>query len=99
MLVKLIRVVNFDSYETGSVLRTTEKIYEGVAPILGAVVLDPAWSHDEGVKVESITIDTENPNIYEVDLTTKKASSKDKVFEYVEYASKYNWDVWEKKIS
>lgn len=92
MRVKLSRNIHFHSHQDGFVSKTILKEYEGVAPIVGAVLDDSAWGRHDIVKIETIYINTDEPDCYYVELTDKEVDSKERVQSYVEMAKHHDWE-------
>ena len=92
MSVILSRTIHFHSPQDGFISNTITKSYEGVAPIVGAELEDSAWHRNDIVKIETIYINTDQPNHYYVELTSKKVESKDQVQRYVEMAKHHGWN-------
>lgn len=91
MRVKLSRTIHFHSHQDGFVSNTITKEYDGVAPVIGAELDDSAWHRNDRVTIESININTDEPDHYYVELTSKKVDSKDQVQKYVEMAKLHGW--------
>mgnify|MGYP003381494656 CR=1 FL=1 len=91
MRVKLYRNIFFHSAETGLIAKEVVKEYDGVPPIKGAVLEDSAWHRNDEVLVDSILINTDEPDCYHVDLTPKEADSAERVKSYAEMTELHGW--------
>ncbi|MCH7291007.1 hypothetical protein MMP65_05970 [Acinetobacter sp. ANC 3926] len=91
MRVKLSRTIHFHSDQDGFVSNIVFKEYDGVAPVIGAELDDSAWHRNDLVKIEKININTDEPDHYYVELTSKEVNSKEQVQKYVEIAALHGW--------
>ncbi|MDV7634942.1 hypothetical protein R4796_01050 [Acinetobacter baumannii] len=92
MRVKLSRIIHAHPTDSGFKSETITKEIEGVAPVLGAELSDSAWHRNDTVKIESIIIDTNEPDQYYVELTSKELTTYEQIHSYVEMAKLHGWE-------